>query len=145
MDIRNCINYDEAKELFMEYSSLKGAEQCFVSFENELKNIEIIYPSGQVLIGYENNQPIGCIAVKALDAESCELKRLYIREAYRGKGYSKNLFEGILDRAKELGFKKAVIKTLPEVMSIGYNMYLRYGFVEDPEKKDNVVTLTKEI
>lgn len=145
MDIKNCTNYEEAKNLFVEYSSLKGAEKCFVSFENELKKIEEIYPEGQILIGYEDNQPIGCIAVKALDSENCELKRLFIKEEYRGKGYSKLLFEAILARAKELEFKNAVIHTLPEVMKIGYNMYLRYGFIQQSNLNDGAVILTRAI
>ena len=145
MEIKNCTDYEVAKKLFVEYSSLKGAEQCFVSFENELKKIDEIYPQGQILIGYEDNQPVGCIALKALDNENCELKRLYIKEQYREKGYSKLLFEAMLGRAKELGFKNAVIHTLPEVMNIGYNMYLRYGFVQNSALKDKAVELTRTI
>ena len=49
-EIRKCENYNEARELFTEYSKLKGAEVCFVSFEHELKTLEEVYSSGVILI-----------------------------------------------------------------------------------------------
>ena len=143
--IKDCTNYDEAKELFVEYSKLKGAEQCFVSFDYELKNIDTIYPNGQILIATYDNIPIGCIAVKSINSTNCELKRLYLKEEFRGKGYSKVLFEGILDRAKELGFLEAEIHTLPEIMSIGYKMYLKYGFIEKTKDEGGAVFLTRNL
>lgn len=60
VDIRKCDNYDEARELFIEYYKLKGAEVCFVSFENELKNLEEVYSSGVILIAKEDDKLIGC-------------------------------------------------------------------------------------
>lgn len=140
--VKECTNYDQAKELFVEYSKLKGAEQCFVSFDHELKNIETVYPNGQILIATYDDVPIGCIAVKAISSTKCELKRLYLKEEFRGKGYAKFLFEGILNRARELGFLEAEIHTLPEIMPIGYQMYLNYGFKEKGKDEGGAVLLT---
>ena len=142
VDIRKCDNYDEARELFVEYSKLKGAEVCFVSFENELKHLEKIYSLGVILIAKEDDKLIGCIAVKKIEDGVCELKRLFVRECYRGNGYSKQLLEDAIAQAKSLGYKKAVINTIPEIMPVGYQMYLRYGFVENFKDENGIVNLS---
>lgn len=145
VEIGKCDNYDEARELFIEYSRLKGAEVCFVSFENELKNLEEVYSSGVILLAKEDNKLIGCIAVKNIEDGICELKRLFVRESYRGNGYSKQLFEKAIACAIELGYKKAVINTIPKVMPIGYKMYLRYGFVENSVDEKGIVNLSMDL
>ncbi len=145
VEIRKCDNYDEARELFMEYSKLKGAEVCFVSFENELKNLEEVYSSGVILLAKENDKLIGCIAVKKIEDDICELKRLFVRECYRGNGYSKQLFEKAIACATTLGYKKAVIYTIPEVMPVGYKMYLRYGFIESSVDEKGIVNLSMDL
>lgn len=66
-EIKDCKDYEIAKMLFKEYSRLKGAEQCFVSFKKELADLDKIYPEGQILFGVVDEQVIGCIAVKAID------------------------------------------------------------------------------
>lgn len=144
-EIKKCDNYDEARELFVEYSRLKGAEVCFVSFENELKNLEDIYSTGVILIAKEDDKLIGCIAVKKIEDGICELKRLFVRERYRGNGYSKQLLDDAIAQAKTLGYQKAVIDTIPEVMPVGYQMYLRYGFVENSKDENGIVNLSLDL
>lgn len=144
-EISDCKDYEEAKSLFREYSKLKGAEQCFISFENELANLETIYPKRFILLAYVDKQAIGCIAIKAIDAEKCELKRLFIKEQFRGRGYSKIMFEKVLDRSKELGFVTAEIYTIPEIMEVGYKMYLSYGFEQQEKMDGKAVVLTKKL
>ena len=145
LGIKKCDNYDEARELFVEYSKLKGAEVCFVSFENELKHLEEVYSSGVILIAKEDDELIGCIAVKKIADDICELKRLFVRERYRGNGYSKQLFENAITYAKSLGYKKAVINTIPEIMPVGYQMYLRYGFAENFKDENGIVNLSLDL
>lgn len=145
VEIKKCDNYDEARELFVEYSGLKGAEVCFVSFENELKNLEEVYSSGVILIAKEDDKLVGCIAVKKIENDICELKRLFVRQRYRGNGYSKQLFENAITYAKSLGYKKAVINTIPEIMPVGYQMYLRFGFIEKPEDENGIVNLSRDL
>ena len=141
-EIRDCNDYEKAKILFAEYSKLKGAEQCFVSFEKELADLDEIYPNGQILFGVVNEQVIGCIAVKEIDENRCELKRLFIKPEYRGNGYSRLLFEAILKRSKELGYEFAEIRTIPEIMAVGYKIY---GFQQQEEMIGKAVVLTKAL
>lgn len=66
-------------------------------------------------------------------------------ESYRGNGYSKQLFEKAIACAIELGYKKAVINTIPKVMPVGYKMYLRYGFVENYVDEKGIVNLSMDL
>ena len=133
--VRECSDLAAVRELFLEYSHIKGAESCFVSFEKEVNNLDAFYAGGALLVGYENETPAGCIAIKKLDEDSCEAKRLFIRPEYRGKGYARILLDSMLAKARELGFKKVTFTTKPAVMQIAYGLYKRMGFdelTEDP-------------
>lgn len=144
-EIKDCKDYEIAKMLFKEYSKLKGAEQCFVSLKKELVDLDKIYPEGQILFGVVDEQVIGCIAVKAIDEKRCELKRLFIKPEYRGNGFSRLMFEAILKRSKDLGYEFAEIHTIPEIMILGYKMYLSYGFEQQEEMIGKAVVLTKTL
>lgn len=63
-NIREATDLDIIKELFREYSKIQGAEACFVSFENELADLEKVYQDGALLVAYEDTVPIGCGAIK---------------------------------------------------------------------------------
>ena len=78
IEIRECDNYEAAKELILEYSKIKGAEACFVSLDRELADLEGFYKDGALLLGYEDNKPVATIAIKKIDNDSAEAKRLYI-------------------------------------------------------------------
>ena len=67
LEIRDCENYEVVKELFLEYSQIKGAESCFISLDKELADLEGFYKGGALLLGYENGNPIATIAIKNID------------------------------------------------------------------------------
>ena len=129
-EIKDCVDYEVAKTLIREYSEIKGAESCFVSLDKELADLDTYYTNGAILIGFENGNPIATIAIKRIDKNTCEAKRLYIKPNYRGKGYARVLMNEMLDRSRKLGFKEVTFTTKPEVMSIGYGLYKRMGFEE---------------
>ncbi|MCR4782141.1 MAG: GNAT family N-acetyltransferase [Lachnospiraceae bacterium] len=130
IEIKDCVDYEVAKKLIREYSEIKGAESCFVSLDKELADLGTYYKDGALLIGFENGNPIATIAIKRIDKDTCEAKRLYIKPEYRGKGYARNLMNKMLDRSRELGFKEVTFTTKPEVMRVGYGLYQRMGFEE---------------
>lgn len=127
-----CDNNDNeiAKSLVREYSTIKGAEQCFVSLDKELADLDTYYRGGAFMIGYENNYPIATVAIRKIDDNACELKRLYVKTDYRGKGYARLLVDAILDRARILGFQEVRLTTKPAVMPVAYGYYKRRGFEE---------------
>lgn len=138
--VSKCGDIDAIKELFKEYSTIKGAESCFVSFDKELADLEGFYSGGALLCGCEGDKPVACIAVKKVDDKTCEAKRLFIKPEHRGKGYARVMLNAMLDKARDLGFGEVVFTTKPAVMSIGYSLYKRMGFEETGEK-DGVVSM----
>ena len=101
-----CKNNEIIKEVFKEYSQIKGAESCFVSFDKELADLDGYYKGGALLLGSEDGTPVGSIAIRKIDDDTCEAKRLFIKPEFRGKGYARVMLNAMLDMAKELGFKE---------------------------------------
>ena len=146
-ETKECTNPDIVKELFVEYSHIKGAESCFVSFDKELDDLHGYYSGGAIIVGYEEDKPIACVAIKKISDETCEGKRLFIRPEYRGKGYARIMLKAMTDKAFELGFKGLIFTTKPEVMRIGYSLYKRLGYEELSEENGIVsmrIDLSKE-
>ncbi len=137
-EVKDSNDTEVVKELFKESSQIKGAESCFVSFDKELADLEGFYSGGALLVGYEDNAPVACIAIKKIDEKICEAKRLFIKPEYRGKGYARIMLNTMLDKARTLGFKEVTFTTKPAVMQIGYGLYKRMGFEETAEDNGTV-------
>ena len=128
--VKETSDIETIKTLFVEYSHIKGAESCFVSFDKELNDLTGYYSGGAILVGYEEDTPVACVAIRKISDTTCEGKRLFIKPEYRGKGYARLMIKAMTDKASELGFKDVVFTTKPEVMSVGYGLYKRMGFEE---------------
>ena len=137
-EVKDSNDTEVVKALFKDYSQIKGAESCFVSFDKELADLEGFYSGGALLVGYEDNAPVACIAIKKIDEKNCEAKRLFIKPEYRGKGYARIMLNTMLDKAGTLGFKEVTFTTKPAVMQIGYGLYKRMGFEETAEDNGTV-------
>ncbi len=135
-EVKDCNDYEIAKEIFVEYSKIKGAETCFVSFDKEIADIEMYYKNGAVLIGYDKEIPVATIAIKKIDDYKCEAKRLYIKPPYRNKGYARIMLNSMINKCRELGYKEIQFTTKPSVMKIGYELYKRMGFEEVENEND---------
>ena len=143
-EVKDYNDTEVVKELFKEYSQIKGAESCFVSFDKELADLEAFYSGGALLVGYEENAPVACIAIKKLDDTTCEAKRLFIKPENRGNGYARTMLNTMLDKAKELGFSEVTFTTKPSVMQIVYGLYKRMGF-EEVSEKEGIVSMRMEL
>ena len=115
-EVKDCLNTEIIRELFTEYSQIKGAESCFVSFDKEVNNLEKFYQGGAMLVGYDTNRPVASIAIKRINDDTCEAKRLFIKPEYRGRGYARIMLNSMLDSAKKIGFKEVIFTTKPSVM-----------------------------
>ena len=125
----------KARTLFEEYASTLGISLCFQNFDQELKNLPGDYapPDGRLLLATDDDQLAGCIALRKLDGDVCEMKRLFLRPAYRGKGRGKLLVDAIIDEARQLGYRRMRLDTLPGRMDKAIALYRSIGFVEiDP-------------
>ena len=135
MDIFQAHSDDDiqrARVLFEEYASDISISLCFQNFDRELKNLPGDYapPDGRLLLATEDDQLAGCIALRKLEPGVCEIKRLFVRPAYRGKRLGKVLIESIIDEARKLGYTTMRLDTLPGRMDKAIALYQSIGFVE---------------
>jgi len=138
--VKDCSDTEIVKPLFLEYSKIKGAESCFVSFDKEIADLNEYYKGGALLVGYEKDKPVSCVALKKINDKSCEGKRLFIKPEYRGNGYARILLHAMIEKAKALGFTEIVFTTKPSVMKTAYALYKRMGF-EELSETDGTVSM----
>jgi len=121
-----------ARGLFEEYAAGVGISLCFQNFDRELANLPGDYapPDGRLLLAIEEDLLAGCIAMRKLEPGVCEMKRLFLRPAYRGRGLGRVLVESIIDEARKLGYTHMRLDTLPGRMDQAISLYRSIGFVE---------------
>lgn len=119
------------KELFIEYAKSLGVDLSFQGFEEELKSLPGKYsePEGSIVLALVGEKPAGCAALRRITEQICEMKRLYVRDEFRGEGLGRELADRIIERAKELDYKYIRLDTLP-TMERAQDMYRDMGFYE---------------
>jgi ribosomal protein S18 acetylase RimI-like enzyme len=124
---------ERARELFREYADWLKVDLCFQGFEGELATLPGGYapPDGRLLIAYHHEKPVGCIALRRLDASTGEIKRLYVRSEARGRRTGRRLVEQLIAAAREIGYRRLVLDTLPQ-MTQALALYHWFGFRETP-------------
>ena len=131
-----------ARVLFTEYGASLGFSLCFQSFEDELASLPGKYapPQGRLLLARASSgEFLGCVALRPLDDKTCEMKRLYTRPAARGAGVGKALVDAIIAAAREIGYTRMRLDTVPSVMASAVKMYRALGFREIPPYAENPV------
>lgn len=123
------------RELFLEYQDDIGVDLCFQGFADELAHLPGDYraPYGVLLLAYIDGQPAGCCAFRPLPdsdhTNACEMKRLYVRRAYRGFGLGRLLVDDTLLHAKQSGYDSMLLDTLRD-MEAARALYAEVGFEE---------------
>ena len=122
---------EEARRLFKEYEEATGVDLCFQNFAQELAALPGDYapPSGRLILGHVDDEVAGCVALRRLDEGVCEMKRLYVRPAFRGTGLGRKLAEAVIGEAVEIGYERMRLDTLPQ-MGAAIAMYRTLGFRE---------------
>jgi putative acetyltransferase len=120
---------ETVRALFEEYWKSFGFTPCFQNFGEELAGLPGAYapPEGRLALAFINDQPAGCVALRRLDAQRAEPKRLYVRPAFRGCGVGRALLEWVMAEARAAGYTELVGDTMP-VMKDALALYDRMGF-----------------
>ena len=122
----------QARELFLEYAKSLGFSLCFQNFDKELAGLPGDYapPDGRLLIAEYDGQLAGCVALHKLEADICEMKRLYLRPQLRGRGLGRLLADRIMAEARQIGYHRIRLDTVEPVMKDAVAMYRKLGFKE---------------
>ncbi len=133
-------DYREARVLLREYEVEIEVDLCFQEFEEELKTLDRVYgsPGGRFLLLRQGERTAGCVALRDLGGGICEMKRLFLRPGFRGKGLGRKCVEQIVQTAREMGYAAVRLDTLPS-MYAAIALYRSMGFTEIAPYAENPV------
>jgi len=122
----------EVQRLFLEYEKWLNVDLCFQGFQEEVNTLPGKYspPDGRLYIVKDNSSYIGCIALRKIEDGICEMKRLYLTEAARGKGIGYKMIKLIIQDAKDIGYNTMRLDTIKEKMPKAVSLYESHGFRE---------------
>jgi putative acetyltransferase len=131
----------QARELFLEYAKSLGFSLCFQNFDKELAELPGDYspPEGRLLLVEYEGQLAGCVALHKLESGVCEMKHLYLRPQFRGKGLGRALAERIIAEARQIGYQQMRLDTVETEMKDAVAMYRKLGFKEIAPYRSNPI------
>ena len=129
----------EARLLFREYEAWLGLDLCFQGFEQELRDLpgKYVPPDGRLLLAKLDGDVAGCIAMRRLEDGICEMKRLFVRDAFRGQRLGEQLITRLIDEARTEAYRAMRLDTFPPKMGKALSLYESHGFYPIPPYYDN--------
>ena len=126
--------------LFEEYAAALGIDLCFQGFEQELAALpgEYARPHGRLLLACWQDEVAGCVALRKIGPRICEMKRLYVRPAYRSHGVGRTLALRIIEEAQQAGYRSMRLDSLPS-MKPAITLYRSLGFRDIVPYRDNPI------
>lgn len=135
---------EATRQIFTDYAEQLGIDLCFQNFEAELADLPGSYaaPQGALLLALVDGEVAGCCALRALDTvdypNASEMKRLYVRKAFRRFGLGRQLAEAVLDAARVAGYHSVLLDTLDDMES-ARALYTELGFEAIPPYYHNPI------
>jgi GNAT superfamily N-acetyltransferase len=133
----------QARNLFREYATMPGVAPCIEDFEKEVVSLPGAYAprAGRLLLAIQEGpgslgEAMGCAALRRLEPSACEMKRLYVRPAFRGQGAGQELVKELIAEARSIGYRRMLLDTLP-FMKEAHKLYRTLGFREIPSYQKN--------
>jgi ribosomal protein S18 acetylase RimI-like enzyme len=130
----------QVKALFSEYAETLDFALCFQDFNHELEELpgEYARPDGAILLALFGGEIAGCVAIRPIEEGICELKRLYVKPPYRGKGIGRRLTEEIIEEARLAGYSAIRLDTVPSMIAAN-TLYTSLGFTEIEPYRHNPI------
>lgn len=130
----------QIRALFLEYAATLGFDLCFQNFERELAELPGAYapPRGRLILLTVDREAAGCVALRELSADICEMKRLYVRPSFRTEGLGRKLTEYLIDEARHTGYQRMRLDTVP-TMKRAIALYQWLGFEKIAPYRDNPI------
>lgn len=128
-EVNSDVLLDETRRIFREYQESIDTDLCFQKFEEELASLPGKYapPKGRLYLCFMGEQLVGCVALRPINDSDCEMKRLYVKPEFRGRGLGRVLAEKIITESKKIGYKEIFLDTLTSMKS-AINLYKSLGF-----------------
>ena len=129
----------EIRRLFRAYADWLNVDLCFQGFDDELASLPGKYasPHGRLLLAKVGGEVAGCVAVRPLEGDICEMKRLWVEPGFLGLGLGRMLADAIIEAGRELGYKAMRLDTMPERLKAAGHIYESLGFEQIPDYYHN--------
>jgi ribosomal protein S18 acetylase RimI-like enzyme len=130
----------DVKSLFMEYAATLGCSPCLQNIEQEVDHLpgEYARPEGSILLADDDGAYAGCVALRKVDGGICEMRRLYLRPAFRGRKIGRGLAEALINEARRAGYNRMRLYTLPS-MKEAISLYRSLGFKDIPPYGQHII------
>ena len=131
-------DFEDLRMILRRYADMRSHDAALGDYASELAELETKYapPHGSLLLARVNEAPAGCVAIQALSARNCEMKRMFVLPEFQGMGIGRSLGERILEEGIRLGYDEMYLDTHPW-MKTAHRLYQSLGFTETVRYNQN--------